>query len=34
VAYQAGEDQDHFLGRADKALYEAKNSSKNTVICG
>lgn len=34
VAYQDDEDQDHLLGRADKALYEAKNSTKNVVICG
>lgn len=32
VAYQYGEDKEQLLKRVDKALYEAKNSGKNTVI--
>ena len=31
ATYQAGETTEHFLDRADQALYEAKHSGKNTV---
>ncbi len=32
--FSTGEDLDHWLGRADKALYEAKRSGRNAVVAG